>query len=594
MGAESAIAGLIKGIDWAAPDSVDEQGRRTFAVRCRLPFSAPMSVARSVAAVAMTDSALALDGDDKPLQARALSDVGHNGDDSPARVIDDDGDGILLPDAATGDTGSDDEVTLQKPLVSGIASSTSVDFYGTEMSLRALKVMAVQMLRRGGVPYLPRHSNGDGAIEWDQIIGRTVHAEVVPAETVAKAYNEAEGQFLLRVTVELYGDEPLAQALVRRVMRGEDIGQSIGGWFTHLQVVQNEDGDVDRVIVQGVELDHLAVTRAPANPDSFGIVSLRTALQGAAQVHRATALAQRVTEGQVVCTTPTLAQLVRDTLQERHVVAATDNGDGTISLVLEIAYDHDESEESRDSYDDEDDNEKELATTDATAPDTRDTVADLAADLQVSGSAALDTTPAAGHDALSDARRSALPTSSSAPDDAQPLEHAMNAEDLAAVQEALRSAVTEATAPLIERVAVLETTAHTAAPTPDPTPDPDLGDRVAAAERSAADATARAETAEAALAVANTRPMRVGRSVAPAIPQGPAATGTANALVQRARTGSPTVAAVAERSISIVTDEPVPGTKVTRSQLDLTLRDLLVAAEQDGIITDPNHRSAWQ
>jgi hypothetical protein len=597
MGASYDITGITDAIDWSTPDSVDDQGRRVFSVRCRLPFSAPMvgaasavpTVARDAQALPLDDAAQALGVTLQPQAQRGLADVGHNGDgEQPARVLPDDGDGIILPDTATGDPGSDDEVQLAEPLVMGIASSTSVDFYGTEMSLRALKLMAVQMLRDGGVVYLPRHNRGSmGAVEWDEVIGRTVHAEVVPAEQVAKAYNEAESQFVLRATIKLYTDEPLAQALVRRVMRGEAIGQSIGGWFTHLQVLQNEDGDVERVIVQGVELDHLAVTRAPANPDSVGIVSLRTVLQGSAQAHRAAALAQRVVDGQAVCTTPTLAQAVQGQLAERHVVEAMDNGDGTMTLVLAI---HD------DAHDDDTD-EADLGRGYKKKRDTTD--ADL--DDQDHGPAgqSLDSTAGTTQDASSDDARRSAPadhvSTSPAPAGAPSEEHAMTEQDLHAMQEALRTAVSEATTPLVERVAALETAA--AAPTnPEPAkePAPVVDDRLAAAERTAADALARAKAAEEALAAANRRPVRVGRSVVPSLPAGPAARGAADGLVERSRTTSPTVAAVAERTMATITDSDQPGTTVTRGQLEGALRSLLVAAEQDGIITDPNHRAAWQ
>jgi hypothetical protein len=623
MGAEHEIAGIIDGIDWSNPDEVDDQGRRLFSVRCRLPFSVPMpSAARAVHGVAVADSALDLGDAAADLgvalqpQARDLGDAGHTGDgDPPARVLPDDGDGIILPDDASGDTGSDDEVTLDRPLVSGIASSTSVDFYGTEMSLRALKLMAVQMLGAGGVAYLPRHSNGlAGAIEWDQIIGRTVHAEVVPAERVEKAFNEAEAQFLLRVTIELYGDEPLAQALLRRVKRGEAIGQSIGGWFTHLQIIQNEDGDVERVIVQGVELDHLAVTRAPANPDSLGIIHLRDKLQASAVQHRAATVWTHLQadEAAVVVCAPRVADEVvamraravaagnaDPAWAERHVLAVVDNGDGTASVKFAVGeHDADDAEEEG----------KKRPRRDAAEPDHGDTP-DPTDQRTVpdQGAAAdgppLDTESAAGQDASTDARRSALPPNDPPPPHdggTPPEEHAMTEQDLAAMRDAMRSAVTEATTPLIERLDALETAAEQRdAPTPDPTPpappaEPSVDDRVAAAERSAADAIARAQAAEQALAAANTRPVRVGRSVVPSIPDGPAAQATANGLVERARTVAPTVAAVAERSIAIVTDEPVPGTKVTRGQLDGALRAMLNAAEADGIITDPNHRAVWQ
>lgn len=159
-------------------------------------------------------------------------------------------------------------------VVEGIASSTSVDAYGTEMSLDALRRMAEQMER--GVPLLPRHNNGLRAVEWDEVIGRTVGAKV-EATTVAAPGGTNEPGYSLSLASMLYPDEPLAASLVRRLERGEPIGQSIGGWFLSVRVVER-GGEVERVIVEEVELDHVAVTRAPANPDAIGMVSLRSSL----------------------------------------------------------------------------------------------------------------------------------------------------------------------------------------------------------------------------------------------------------------------------------------------------------------------------
>ncbi len=160
-------------------------------------------------------------------------------------------------------------------VVEGIASSTSVDFYGTEMSAEALAVMSKQMTR--GIPLLPRHQSlsGGGTAEWDEVIGRTLEAEIVPRAVDAPA-EASEPQYVLKATSVLYDEEPLAQSLRRRLERGEPIGQSIGGWFTNVRVIQNDDGDISRVIVDEVELDHLAITRAPANPDSRGLYTLRS------------------------------------------------------------------------------------------------------------------------------------------------------------------------------------------------------------------------------------------------------------------------------------------------------------------------------
>ena len=42
MGASFDITGLTNAIDWSNPDNVDDQGRRVYSVRCRMPFTVPM------------------------------------------------------------------------------------------------------------------------------------------------------------------------------------------------------------------------------------------------------------------------------------------------------------------------------------------------------------------------------------------------------------------------------------------------------------------------------------------------------------------------------------------------------------------------
>ena len=137
---------------------------------------------------------------------------------------------------------------LESRIIEGIASSLSKDSHGTEMSMGALANMASQMKR--GVPYLPSHDRR----EWDDVMGKTFDAEV------------REG--LLRASVQLY-DIDMSNKLIDRVGKGQTIGWSIGGWFTDITFVTNQDDEVERVIVEGVELDHLATTRRPSNPDTW-------------------------------------------------------------------------------------------------------------------------------------------------------------------------------------------------------------------------------------------------------------------------------------------------------------------------------------
>ena len=164
--------------------------------------------------------------------------------------------------------------------IKGIASSTSVDHYGTEMSFKALKEMASQVKR--GVVILPRHESltGSGLAEWDEVIGRTVGAEVKEATIAQPSLMNNQG-FILEVESRLYQDDSRTKALIKRLNRGEPIGQSIGGWFENVRVEEDKEGEIKRVIVEDVTLDHIAITRAPANPDSGGlsVLEIRSSIQ---------------------------------------------------------------------------------------------------------------------------------------------------------------------------------------------------------------------------------------------------------------------------------------------------------------------------
>jgi len=157
------------------------------------------------------------------------------------------------------------EADAARPMVlEGIASSTSVDWHGTEMTREALDAMALQMA--AGVPYVPAHNDD----EWMDVMGRTVEARVEQGMVVRDGGTKGQADgYRLAVRVELYPDHPKAQALMQAVERGQVVGMSIGGWFTDAEVTTNENDEVDRIFIKAVELDHLAVTRRPSNPDSW-------------------------------------------------------------------------------------------------------------------------------------------------------------------------------------------------------------------------------------------------------------------------------------------------------------------------------------
>lgn len=157
------------------------------------------------------------------------------------------------------------EMSAEVPyLLEGYASSTSVDWHGTEMTQEALNGMALQMA--AGVPYVPSHHDD----EWEQVMGRTVEARVEQGTVVRDGGTGSQGDgYRLAVRVQLYPDHAKSQQLMQAVKRGQVVGMSIGGWFTDAEVVTNDADEVERIYIKAVELDHLAVTRRPSNPDSW-------------------------------------------------------------------------------------------------------------------------------------------------------------------------------------------------------------------------------------------------------------------------------------------------------------------------------------
>jgi hypothetical protein len=167
--------------------------------------------------------------------------------------------------AATRDMAPDAVAAAGGPvLLEGYASSTSMDWHGTEMTREALDSMARQMA--AGVPYVPSHYDD----EWEQVMGRTVDARVEQGTIIRDGAtgSQAEG-YRLAVRVELYPEHARSQQLMQAVKRGQVVGMSIGGWFTDAEVETNDRDEVERIYIKAVELDHLAVTRRPSNPDSW-------------------------------------------------------------------------------------------------------------------------------------------------------------------------------------------------------------------------------------------------------------------------------------------------------------------------------------
>ncbi len=166
--------------------------------------------------------------------------------------------------------------------LSGVASSTSVDWYGTEMSRPCLDDMAVQF--EAGVEVFVGHGSWLSGLEWNDAIGVTDGAEVSDAE-VANAADPKEKGAILAVEMHFQTDADTSERLCgdirtlrARVRKGLPTGLSIGGWFRRIQYIVDAEGELSRIIIDKVDLDHLATTRRPANPDSLGLTEMRSVL----------------------------------------------------------------------------------------------------------------------------------------------------------------------------------------------------------------------------------------------------------------------------------------------------------------------------
>lgn len=598
MGVPANLA-FLENISWRDCMTELADGRRSYivdvptrAVRCQFPCVEDF------------------DAIDRLSAHRAALDLG----DIQTRVFDDSGEGIDLGPDSTGDTGSDDEVDISQgegALLSGVASSTSRDFFGTEMSLRALKGMAVQMMGGMGISYIPRHNRGWDALEWNETIGRTIHAEVVPVEAVASASNPLEPQFMLRVTVQLVPvpenaaerdeSERNAAALIKRLSRGELIGQSIGGWFTRLELIENKDGDIERVIVHGVELDHLAVTRAPANPDSIGLVQLRSC---ASELLRS----MRAAEDSAPNAAP--APAVPD-MQMRHVLSQAETEYTVVYQFLKSGIEADDvpddeiignisgSDDSKGS----DDEVEEPANTiidlaEDSAPDVRDE-SDAGDSLDTEGATAQDEVES-GNARSDDARRSAPDVPPPAGEPAKSEERDMlTAEDL-------RAMLDEKLDPLKAKIEEIDQrTAAGATPNPIeeppvPAEDPHVAELRSKIEEIEARATAaekRAKDAEGVVAqMVAGGSHRIGRSaVHLSIGNPVAAPSVFDGVIGRAKDSAPTLAKICERSKNILLGKNGDlGRHATRSELTGLLNALCNGAEYDAVITPPGQRAAWQ
>lgn len=271
-----------------------------FAIDARLEVSATALPAKRSAAQELSppgapgvgadaDGVSAAPSPDGSLDTRAVAVVGEAVADLDTRMKtpktrapgdgEGEGDEEMVDDEDTSDGMSNEgEIAPMRVIAraKGIASSTSRDWHGTEMRPSALMSMSAQFKSDQGVVLTPSHGEWYKAPDWQDVLGRSVAADVVSA-TVANPVDRSENQYILTVEHDVW-DCAGGIELTRRALAKQPIGQSIGGWFTDVEILYDEDtGDLERVFILDVKLDHCAVTRCPSNPDSMGIDILRTA-----------------------------------------------------------------------------------------------------------------------------------------------------------------------------------------------------------------------------------------------------------------------------------------------------------------------------
>lgn len=314
----------------AEPEIID--GQRTYLVRSRVPFafSAMLTDARVELRAKPAKCADCTDGSCAACKTSEGPDSPTNPGDQ--KVVTKAGEGMDgeedTTDPASEGTGDPASGGMTEPVLYGIASSTGVDTYGTEMSKKALDGMAMQF-SSGEVCYLPQHpswSGGNG--EWDSVIGYVTKGEVVSG-AVENAADGTEPGFVLRVEVTLDPTCEKTEMLTKRIAAKRKIGQSIGGWFTELRYIYAKDaGEWDppeRVIIEGVELDHLAATRRPSNGDSW-IDGMRSAISTSHDLAVTRAKAKRSAAAPVVAPAQAVEPEPTPTIEDRNNTTPLDTG----------------------------------------------------------------------------------------------------------------------------------------------------------------------------------------------------------------------------------------------------------------------------
>lgn len=149
------------------------------------------------------------------------------------------------------EAGKDKEIRF----IEGVASNTSLDLHGDRMGASALKTMA-DSLKLHNIPMNDDHNKG-----WSSEFG-----------DVTKLFVNDDEELVLEAELsEMSKAKDLWYALTEK---NKKLGLSIGGYVKDYELVQEESDNKDEEpkwvrVYKDIELDHIAVTKSPANPKTW-------------------------------------------------------------------------------------------------------------------------------------------------------------------------------------------------------------------------------------------------------------------------------------------------------------------------------------
>ena len=149
--------------------------------------------------------------------------------------------------------------------IEGVASNTSLDLHGDRMSPSALKTMA-DSLKLHEIPMNDDHNKG-----WSSEIG-----------DIEKLFVNKDEELVLRAELsEMSKAKDLWYALTEK---NKKLGLSIGGYVKDYEIIEEESDDDKEEkswvkVYKDIELDHIAVTKSPANPKTW-VSAIAKSLKG--------------------------------------------------------------------------------------------------------------------------------------------------------------------------------------------------------------------------------------------------------------------------------------------------------------------------